>query len=124
MINSRLFQSSTKSLLALLVLASISAHSIATELLMIEQPDCPYCERFNKEIGQIYGKTNEGKLAPLVRLQINEPWPEKYNEIAPAQFTPTFILVHEGQEVDRLPGYQGDEFFWFLLGELLEKLPQ
>ena len=34
----------------------------------------------------------------------------------------TFILVDKGEEVDRLIGYPGDEHFWFLLGDMLEKL--
>jgi hypothetical protein len=37
--------------------------------------------------------------------------------------TPTFVLVHEGEEVGRLRGYPGDEFFWGLLGGMLERLP-
>jgi len=56
-------------------------------------------------------------------LQLNEPWPEDYAFINPASVTPTFILVEDGEEVDRIVGYPGDEHFWFLLNELLDKLP-
>lgn len=108
-------------LLLLLVLANPAAK--AAELLMIEQADCPYCDRFNDEIGKIYAKTEEGKRAPLVRLHIRESWPSDYAAIDKPPVTPTFILVHEGKEIDRLLGYQGDEFFWFLLGDMLGKLP-
>lgn len=96
----------------------------AAELLIVEEHYCPYCERFNAEIGNIYPKTTEGKQAPLVRIQLEDPWPEKYSGIKKASVTPTFILVHEGKEIDRMLGYQGDEFFWFLLGNMLEKLPK
>jgi len=104
----------------LFVSLSFSVH--AAELLMIEQPYCPYCDQFKEEIGDMYAKTDEGKTAPLLQLQLDESWPAKYAHIEKPDFTPTFILVHEGQEVDRIYGYQGDEFFWFLLGEILEKL--
>lgn len=95
----------------------------AAELLIVEEHFCPYCEHFNAEIGDIYPKTEEGKKAPLVRIWLEDPWPEKYSGIEKAQVTPTFILVHDGKEVDRMLGYRGDEFFWFLLGKMLEKLP-
>jgi len=107
-----------------LSLVCTPALSSAATLLMIEQPYCPHCERFNEEVGGIYPKTAEGKRAPLVRLQLNVAWPEPYNAIEKAVVTPTFILVHEGKEIDRLLGYQGDEFFWFLIADLLKKIPE
>lgn len=37
-------------------------------------------------------------------------------------YTPTFILLEDGQEVGRIEGYPGEGFFWGLLGKMLEKL--
>ena len=36
-------------------------------------------------------------------------------------FTPTFILLQNGVEVDRIEGYASEDFFWGLLGQALEK---
>jgi len=108
--------------LTVLLTSLITLPALGAELLMIEQHDCPYCDRFNAEIAQAYPKTKEGNLAPLVRLQLHEPLPNKYEAIKPATVSPTFILVSDGVEVDRLLGYPGDEHFWFLLNEMLEKL--
>lgn len=94
----------------------------AAELLMIEEPGCIYCDRFNREIAPAYPKTSEGRKAPLRRLQLDEPFPAEFANVRAATVTPTFILVNEGREIDRLIGYPGDEYFWFLLGEMLEKL--
>ncbi len=80
--------------------------------------------RWDDEIGGIYPKTAEAKRAPLRRVDIDEPWPEDLSDIRPDAFTPTFVLVSEGREIDRMRGYAGDEFFWFLLAEMLEKLPR
>lgn len=101
-------------------LSPIAAQS--AELLMIEEPGCVYCARFNREIGPAYPKTDEGKLAPLRRLQIADPWPESLISVRKASVTPTFILIADGVEIDRLVGYPGDEHFWFLLGQMLDKL--
>jgi len=96
---------------------------MAVELIIVESDDCPYCERFHAEIGTVYPKTVEGKLAPLRSWQLGTPFPEKFQLKEPVRFTPTFILMDDSNnEVDRLVGYNGDEFFWFLLGEMLNKL--
>ncbi len=96
----------------------------AAELVMLEQDGCAWCLRWDEEISGIYPKTTEGKLAPLRRVDIDEPWPLDLAGINPDQYTPTFVLVHEGVELGRLRGYAGDEFFWVLLGEMLEKIPR
>lgn len=94
----------------------------AAELVMLEQPGCPWCARFNAEIAPAYAKTEEGKRAPLRRVDITEPIPADLDHITIERFTPTFILMEDGVEIDRLRGYPGDEFFWSLLGDMLEKL--
>ena len=107
-------------LLAMLVASAWAALAQAgTELVMIEEDGCIYCARFNREISEIYPKTAEGKIAPLRRLDIHEPLPDGYAFTSRAVFTPTFVLVVDGQEKGRIEGYPGDEFFWFLLTELL-----
>lgn len=100
-----------------------NAHA-TTQLIMLEEEGCVYCAKFNREIGPVYPKTTEGKVAPLRRLDLHAQWPDDLKEVLSDTVTPTFILVHDAQEVGRLRGYQGDEFFWFLLNELLVKLPE
>jgi len=75
-----------------LALTVLSVGANAAELIVVESNDCPYCERFHAEI------------------------------VKPARVTPTFILVEGNKEIDRLEGYPGDNYFWFLLGEMLAKL--
>lgn len=91
-------------------------------LLMFEQENCAYCEKFHTEIGPAYPNTTEGQTAPLYTLMLNEPLPDDLKDIEPAFVSPTFVLIENNREVDRLIGYPGDEYFWFLLGEMLDKL--
>ncbi len=95
----------------------------AAELIMLEENGCYWCETWNKDIGGIYDKTNEGKRAPLRRLNIHERLPSDVAFITKGSFTPTFVLVHDGREIGRIRGYPGPDFFWPLLGELLKKVP-
>ncbi|ASP36853.1 transcriptional regulator [Labrenzia sp. VG12] len=98
--------------------------AMAAELIMVEQPGCVWCERWDEEIGGAYPKTEEGRVAPLRRVDITDGWPEDLAGVARERLTPTFILVSDGVEIDRLRGYPGEHFFWPLLSAMLEKLPE
>lgn len=95
----------------------------AAELLMVDQVGCHYCERWTDEIGPIYPKTAEAAIAPLRRVNIRQLPDDLLLKSRPA-FTPTFILLDGNNEVARLEGYPGEDFFWGLLGKMLEMLPE
>lgn len=92
----------------------------AAELLMIEEPGCMWCARWNAEIAPAYPNTAEGRFAPLRRADIRD-LPPDLRLRRRVTFTPTFLLVEDGQELDRLEGYPGDNFFWPLLTQLLTR---
>jgi len=109
-------------LFAALAAVAAATAAPAAELVMFEQAGCAWCIRWNKEIGPAYPNTPEGRIAPLRRVDIHEPLPDDLAGIRKERFTPTFVLVENGEEVGRMRGYTGDEFFWFLLAEMLQKL--
>lgn len=113
-----------KSLLSTSLMLSIGllTPAAAAELVMFEQPGCAWCMRFDQEIAPAWPKTEQGKRAPLRRVNIQDPLPEDLATIAVERFTPTFVLVDDGREIARLRGYPGDEFFWHLIDEMLTKL--
>jgi len=41
---------------------------------------------------------------------------------AKVAYSPTFVLVEDHREVDRIIGYPGEAFFWGLLADILAKL--
>lgn len=94
----------------------------ALELVMVEQAGCPWCARWNEEIGPIYPKTEEGEAAPLRRIDIGE-LPDGMELEGKVVFTPTFLLVEDGRELGRIEGYPGEDFFWGLLSRLLGETP-
>ena len=96
----------------------------AAELIMFEQKGCVWCAKFNAEIAPAYGKTDEGKIAPLRRVDIDETIPEDLANITIDRFTPSFVLIDNGEEIGRIRGYPGDEFFWFLVGDLIDQLQE
>jgi len=110
---------------SLLSLATLVAGPVfATELVMVEETYCHWCERWNEEIGVVYDKTEEGRRAPLRRVDISDPIPDDLTFKSHPNYTPTFILIEDGVEVGRIEGYPGEDFFWPMLGQLLDKLPK
>ena len=106
----------------LAVFMSLSAPVLAAEMIMYEQPGCVWCKRFNEEVAPAWPKTEQGQRAPLRRVNIHETIPADLAHIPVERFTPTFVLVEDGQEIGRLRGYPGDQFFWALVDEMLAKL--
>ncbi|MCG6882369.1 MAG: hypothetical protein LJE62_01300 [Silicimonas sp.] len=89
---------------------------------MVEEQGCVWCARWDREISAIYPKTTEGQAAPLRRHDLHAELPEGVAFAARIRFTPTFVLVSEGQEIGRIEGYPGEDFFWGLLGMMLQKI--
>ena len=97
--------------------------ALAAELVMFDSPACEYCEQWDREIAEIYPKTDEGQRAPLRRHSIFDPLPDDLKNIKAVIYTPTFVLMDKGQEVGRISGYPGEDFFWGFLESLVAKLP-
>jgi hypothetical protein len=108
-------------LVAMLVVL-LGGQATASELVMFERDGCPWCQRWNKEIGVVYERTPEARRLPLRRVNL-ERQPAGFKLKEPVRFTPTFVVVDDGAEVGRITGYINDESFWGLLGALVGKLP-
>lgn len=104
------------------MIAFISLPSKAAELIMFDQVYCEWCEAWEEDIGVIYNKTDEGRRAPVRRVDIHDPRPEGLEQIKGVVYTPTFVLMDGGTEIGRITGYPGEDFFWPLLDQLMTKL--
>lgn len=107
---------------AALAVALLTTPAGAAELVMFEDAGCVWCARFNAEIGPIYQKTDEGKRAPLRRVDSGSALPADLAFIKSERLTPLFVLVDQGREIGRIRGYPGEDHFWGLLDSLLKKL--
>ncbi len=105
---------------ATLLASAVASPLWAAELFMVETPGCHYCIQWKEEIGPIYPKTAAGKFAPLQQIDIDDPLPDGLSFARKVVYTPTFVLVEEGQEIGRIEGYPGEDFFWGLLEMMLK----
>ena len=97
----------------------------AAELVYVYSPTCGACQAFERDVGGIYDRTEEAGRAPLVRVDI-EAWPSHPLADCTAGEvigTPTFILVDQCRELDRISGYSSDELFWLGMQRMLNALP-
>jgi len=120
--NVRLTLSGLLSAVLLVAATLAAARSHGAELVMFEASYCEWCAAWHEEIGPIYPKTDEARIAPLRQVDIDDPRPDDLTDIDSIVFTPTFVLMENGQEVGRISGYPGEDHFWGLLGMLLEKI--
>lgn len=112
--------------IALLWLAAgplFSGMADAAELVMFTSKGCPYCIKFEAEVGRVYSQTDEGRLAPLRRVEVERPTPPDLRAIPNDRMTPTFVLLDNGREIGRIRGYTGQDFFYGQLQRLLQDLP-
>ncbi len=94
----------------------------AAELVLFERAGCPWCERWNAEVGAAYDKTAESRKAPLRRVDIARGAPADLAQIKPVVYTPTFVLVDKGVEIGRIEGYTDNAFFYAYLDGLIARL--
>lgn len=81
-------------------------------LVMVEEPGCRFCRKWDAEIAPGYRKSVEGRFAPLKRVRRGAP---ELAGLAPVVYTPTFVVMRSGEELGRITGYPGAEYFY---GEL------
>ncbi|EEB84904.1 SoxS [Roseobacter sp. GAI101] len=107
-------------LLSLLTSTLLAGAAFAdATLVMIEEKGCVWCARWNEQIAPIYPKTDAGKNAPLRRVDIADERPSDLTFARGLHFTPTFVLMKDGEEISRIEGYPGEDFFWGVLEKMM-----
>jgi hypothetical protein len=94
----------------------------AAELLVFGRDGCVWCQRWDREVGAGYGKTDEARVLPLRHVNIDKPAASGVALVSPVRYTPTFVVVDKGREIGRITGYAGDDAFWGLLGAFVGKI--
>ena len=106
--------------------ADTAARSDSPVLIYIYTPECDACRQFDREVGPIYGKTDESLTLPLERVLIDDWQANRHQlvECASAEVigTPTFLQIRDCQELDRITGYSDAELFWLGLRRMMNRL--
>ena len=98
--------------------AALSHVAIAsTRLLMVTSDHCPFCQAWERDIGVLYEKSPYAPSLPLTRVDIGSAMPEGVTLQSPVLGTPTFLIIQNGQEIDRRRGYDDAGMFWWWLSD-------
>lgn len=98
--------------------AAAGEQSADVELIMVDDPACRFCQKWNEAVGRGYAKSPEGEAAPLKRVPRGAP---ELEGLAPVIYTPTFIVIEGGREVGRISGYSGSSYFYADLRDILTR---
>ena len=101
-------------------LTLVLSHQIAaadSRLIMVTSDHCLYCQAWELDVGAVYDKSPYAPKLPLTRVNIGSKMPRGVIFQRPVVGTPTFLIIHNGQEIDRQSGYNDKKMFWFWLSE-------
>ena len=102
----------------LLIFAALPHIAIAsTRLIMVTSDHCPFCQAWERDVGVLYDKSPYAPSLPLTRVDIGSEMTEGVALQSPVLGTPTFLIIQNGQEIDRQRGYDDEEMFWWWLSE-------
>ena len=102
-------------------LLSLKSSFADNKLVMITADYCVYCQIWEKEIGEIYPKTNISKSFPLERIELDEYSFSNDLDNYETKITPTFVFFKENEEIGRIIGYSSAEMFWWQVDEILDR---
>ena len=89
----------------------------STRLVMVTSDHCPFCQAWERDVGVLYDKSPYAPSLPITRVDIGSAMPEGVALQSPVLGTPTFLIIQNGQEIDRQRGYDDQEMFWWWLSE-------
>ena len=107
--------------LALTFAASLQTAAADSRLIMVTSDYCPSCQAWELDVGKVYDKSPYATTLPLTRVEIGSKMPGGVTFERPVVGTPTFLIIHNGQEIGRQNGYIDAEMFWWWLSEYTDK---
>ena len=108
-------------ILIVIFLSSLKSSFADDKLLMITADYCIYCQIWEREIGEIYPKTDISKSFPLERIELDEHSLINDSDSNETKITPTFVFFKEKEEIGRIIGYSSAEMFWWQVDEILDR---
>ena len=100
------------------IAAPLDLRTMPAVLVMVRDPGCPYCARWDEEVSRSYRMSEEGRFAPLVQRTRGDA---EISHLKKIVYSPTFVMLAYGEEVGRIVGYQGSDLFWMQLEQLAAK---
>lgn len=121
----KLYMNYLTGILALVFVVAINivpASISAAEIVMFESKSCHVCQKWNKEIGPSYNKSDIGKKLPLRQVELHKDRTAGIDLQRGVWVTPTFVIVEKNKEIARIQGYAGRKYFFDTMRDMAELL--
>jgi thioredoxin-related protein len=120
--------------LALLVLAALGspsagpvARNIETseltasrlEIVVVEERDCLYCRLFRRDLFPAYAASPRAREVPMRFLDAGELASSQLSLKSAVDVVPTILVLADGAEIGRVPGYASRKIFFSSINALL-----
>lgn len=89
------------------------------EIVVIEAPNCIYCSLFRRDLLPAYQASPRSRDVPLRFLDLAGLASSKLALAGAIDVVPTIVVVSQGVEVGRIPGYASKEIFFHAINCLL-----
>lgn len=93
------------------------------ELVVMEADGCIYCRLFRRDVLPAFEASEQGRQMTVRFLDINNLESSKLELQSAVDIVPTFVVVRQGKEIGRIPGYVGPENFFHSIDYLLAAAP-
>ena len=100
-------------------LATAKPSTEVQELIVLEAPNCIYCDIFRRDVLPRYQQSARAGDLPIRFLDLNEPAADQLKLSSSVDIVPTVILMKSGAEAGRISGYTGPETFFRGIARLL-----
>lgn len=93
------------------------------ELVVMEAEGCIYCGLFRRDVLPAFSASEQGRQISVRFLDVNDIEQSNLHLTGDITIVPTFVVTHKGQEVGRIPGYIGPEYFYQAIRSLMASAP-
>ena len=89
------------------------------ELVVFEADGCLYCQNFRQDVLPLYKASKIGRDTPIRFVNVSRSDETKMGLASQITIAPTVVLMHQGQEIDRIVGYTGPFNFMKLVAYMM-----
>lgn len=91
----------------------------AFEVVVFEADNCNFCETFRSDVLPLYKSSKIGRETPIRFVNVSHSDETKMGLSGAITMAPTVVVMHQGQEIDRIVGYTGPINFMKLIAHML-----
>jgi thioredoxin-related protein len=89
------------------------------EIVVVEEPNCLYCALFRRDLYPAYAASPRSREVPMRFISVAELSASRLSLTQSVNVVPTILVLADGTEIGRIPGYATTEIFFSAINALL-----